>query len=120
MSSKVRLIIHGLDLTPAGLDQDQIWLILYGSVFVLILIAIAPGLSDLSKASPKCAMGIAAGGALLFAAGFVFEIIPSIKSLSFEPVLEETLELAAVVLIIWGAMRGLGPVNLVERDHALA
>jgi hypothetical protein len=115
LSLKIRLIIQDFDMTPETLDQDQIWLFLYGSLLALILLAITPGLVELSKVSPKCVTGLAVGGAALLAAGFGFEVIPSIKSLSFEPVLEEVLELGAVILMIWGALHGLGLFQMVER-----
>ena len=114
---KIRLIIQEFDMTPAGLDPDQIWLLLYGSALVVMLVTISAGLAELSKIAPKCATGLAAGAAILVAAGYGLEIIPSVKSLSFEPVLEETLELAAVIVMIWGAMHGLGRTHLVERDE---
>ena len=103
-------------MTPAGLDPDQIWLLLYGFALVVMLVAISAGLAELSKIEPKCATGLAAGAAILVAADYGLEIIPSVKSLSFEPVLEETLELAAVIVMIWGAIHGLGQTHLVERD----
>ena len=115
LSLKIRLVIQEFDLTPETLDQDQIWLFLYGSLLVLILLAIAPGLVDLSKISPKSMTGLAVGGAMLLAAGYGLEVIPSIKSLSFEPVVEEALELGAVILMIWGALHGLGYIQVVER-----
>ncbi len=115
VSLKIRLIIQDFDMTPKTLDQDQIWLFLYGSLLALILLAITPGLVELSKISPKCMTGLAVGGTVLLAVGLGFEVIPSIKSLSFEPVLEEALELGAVILMIWGALHGLGHIQVVER-----
>lgn len=116
LSAKIRLVIDDFGITPETLDQDQIWLLLYGSLLVVILVAIAPGLVDLARTSPKCMTGLALGGATLLAAGFGLEVIPSIKSLPFEPEFEEALELVAVILMIWGALHGLGRIQVLERD----
>ena len=105
-----------MEAAGAALDPDQIWLLLYGFALVAMLVAVSAGLAELSKIEPKCATGLAAAAAILVAAGYGLEIIPSVKSLSFEPVLEETLELAAVIVMIWGAIHGLGQTHLVERD----
>lgn len=118
LSEKIRLIIADIGMTPTTLDQDQIWLLLYGSLLLVVLAAIAPGLRDLARTSPKCMTGLTLGGVVLIAAGFGLEVVPSIKSLPFEPEFEETLELAAVILMIWGALHGLGKIQVVESDRS--
>lgn len=115
LSLKIRLIILDFGVPPQNLDQDQIWIWLYGLIVLLIVAVATPGMVRLSKVSPKFLKGMAVGAVVFGASAIGLEIVPSLKSLSYEPVLEETLEMVAVIIMIWGALHGLGPFAVTDR-----